>query len=488
MRVGGVIPGGLGLDPILEDFMQKPLFVVRRLRDSESNDKGPSFQLKPTWTYWIWVSLGSTITFSPLLLSQPLVGSVIAYLAIIWLALLSGEFCLQQWHARRLQRSAYWHDISPYRKRSIRLVGWFICAISLGIVVLIAGPLATSESMSTTGITGDFTFMATFMAVVLVALGAILGIRSRRRTDELWETLDTARAVRVSALGLVFLVVSLFSVCIPCSSNPSGAREAPSELMAWMVSVFNRAAAVAPTEVTSQVITVAILVCGLMATFALFIRFLPRFELAELTDWYLKLPAPLRKRALEATGGHHTSINRFTRSLGRLGFTVWPVAYPTSTWRQLTDSSRELHLAGMAAAFFSRRHSNSIIWAGTFSCYLWYFSAITIPLLTLFLAPPMLNIFFGYDELPKARLALSAVAWAGWAISFFLYFAERDFVAPARAMAEHPSRLPLSAQHPNILFQHAAHGFFTGKGIAVFNLVVLAILPFYFDYISAFSE
>jgi hypothetical protein len=194
------------------------------------------------------------------------------------------------------------------------------------------------------------------------------------------------------------------------------------------------------------------------------------FELRTLDHWYQQLPDPVK-----------AMVQRATRNAPGI---------PSSRWRSIPDISQEVHYAGIALALFGEDKRRPI-WRRSAKCLIWYFAPIVVPLVALFAAPLVSNIWSkwpGIDDTSKLLFGVTAFVWAGWSISYFVAMGTRDF-----GMAldfPHGQRHGLLAQamaYPNHETRNTAARFFVGSGPTIFNIVVIAAVPAYAGYLGLFG-
>jgi hypothetical protein len=115
-----------------------------------------------------------------------------------------------------------------------------------------------------------------------------------------------------------------------------------------------------------------------------------------------------------------------------------------------------------------------------------------MPLLALVVTPlvwPMVTGTSGLDNTTKVMLALASMIWAAWAIAFFSYFGERDFLSPWRVRQKEPFANVTTELlgFPNRPARALAADFFADKGPTAFNLIALVVVPAFAGYIGLFS-
>lgn len=168
-----------------------------------------------------------------------------------------------------------------------------------------------------------------------------------------------------------------------------------------------------------------------------------------------------------------------------------PSRHPSVSWRTYPDMRSELIRAGLALSLFPESVDKPI-WRRSPLYALTYFAPVSMPLLALVVTPlvwPMVTGTSGLDNTTKVMLALSSMVWAAWAIAFFSYFGERDFLAPWRVRQKEPFANVTTELlgFPNRPARALAADFFADKGPTAFNLIALVVVPAFAGYIGLFS-
>ncbi|WP_428509503.1 hypothetical protein [Roseateles sp.] len=165
--------------------------------------------------------------------------------------------------------------------------------------------------------------------------------------------------------------------------------------------------------------------------------------------------------------------------------------YPSIAWRTYPDMRSEVIRAGLALALFPASPDKPI-WRRSPLYVLTYFAPVSLPLLALIVTPltwPMAFGGTGLDNTTKVLLALSSMVWAAWAIAFFSYFGERDFLVPWRVRQKErfANATTELLGFPNRHARNLAAEFFADKGPTAFNLMALVVVPAFAGYIGLFS-
>ncbi len=198
-------------------------------------------------------------------------------------------------------------------------------------------------------------------------------------------------------------------------------------------------------------------------------RFTEVLDAPALSAWYDGLPEPVKP---------------LVRSVSR---TRPP--FPSASWRHIRDVSQELNSAAVAMVLFSSGIAGPI-WRRSGKCVLIYFAPVVIPLLALFLGPLFVEAIPGSLRIrgpDKLSLGIAAVVWAVWSMCFFLVIGWRDFVGLTPDLGTRHHLLADIVAHNNKEVRRVARDYFVGRGSAVFQVLVLAFVPMYFDYLGLFE-
>lgn len=167
-----------------------------------------------------------------------------------------------------------------------------------------------------------------------------------------------------------------------------------------------------------------------------------------------------------------------------------PPRHASSTWRSIPDLSREVNGTGTAMALFADSHT-SPVWKRSSRYILWYLAPALVPLVALWCAPLVVWAGLGATSfLDGSKLAwgLASMTWASWVLAFFCINGIRDFELPEDRSARAPTLLADMLGLPYRETREKASSYFVGQGGAVFNLMVVAMLPAYMGYLGLFTH
>lgn len=180
-----------------------------------------------------------------------------------------------------------------------------------------------------------------------------------------------------------------------------------------------------------------------------------------LNAWYDRLPGDeLRELMVQRTSAHQKPRARNT------------------DWRSVVDFTGYIHRTGLVYAFFPHQ-GGALTWTHVVRLVFFYFSPVALPYVALGTTILLAHISY-HEEFQHFRFILGAcgLAWASFAIPFFLVFSNRDFVAPARAQYMSLQVLFIRGTHDrNHLAEHIAYTYLQGRGLLVLNVLLSAMLP-----------
>jgi hypothetical protein len=191
-------------------------------------------------------------------------------------------------------------------------------------------------------------------------------------------------------------------------------------------------------------------------------------DLAEMSHWYASLPAAVRALVRNAV----TDAPRF----------------PSTSWRQFADVSREVHSAGVAAAFISEHDVNAISHR-SFTWALWLLAPTFVPLGALIVVPILATVG-GLAHLPdKMLFACSIMVWAVWASGWFQFEGNRNF-----SQADPPPRggaaitIAQATSRMYVRQRKVWREYFLGQGVVIVRFLAVAVVPAYMTYIGLYDH